>query len=788
MYAVDWNQAKEHVFPGAAWLGGGTGVGGSEIIEALRHPTAMVCSSKGALRVAPSGGIKKRDERLLKIIKDTTTKGGNVLIACDSSARALELAYTLEDAWQEAQLSDKPDAILRKVGLCFASRTCGATMRYARSMLEWMEEGIVREFEMADGSKSSRPDNRPKSQARSIILKEETRQARMPFDLGHMKLIERKSQLLKFLGSGGPSVVLSSDFTLEWGFSRDVLRKIAGDERNTIILTEKVNQLHSSADHVGRRLWERLDQRAKATNDIHDVSAEEVLRLSDRKFSLQSVNVSRLEGEELALYQQYLARQRQIRNNLLTDQSSLLETSADVVDEQSSTTTSTSEGSDIDVQGKAMNVSAALSHSRHKVGLSDAELGINILLRRNGLYDYDVRDKKGRDKVFPFVAKRRRGDDFGDLIRPEEYLRAEERDELDGMEVRDAASKDGGSIGKKRKWGDIGGGRGHRERKLSNGFPKRSKSGGRMQNAKLATGNHDAFAATYEDDFTMEESDEETDEILTEGPHKATFSAESIQLNLRVAYVNFSGLHDKRSLQMLIPMIRPRKLILTGGEEDETLSLADDCRNLLGTNSDRESASKITIYTPSSGDTIDASVDTSAWALKISHALFKNLQWQNVRNLGVVTISGQLQAASADDALEETTHKKLKLTNKREDKSAAQSRVPGIGQDNRDCIPILDVVPGSVSSLAQLQSQPLHVGDLRLADLRKLMQAAGRTAEFRGEGTLLIDGIVAVRKSGTGKIEVESAGMGFFGQRKADNTFFDVRRKVYEGLALVAGG
>ena len=788
MYAVDWNQAKEHVFPGAAWLGGGVGVGGSEVIEALKHPTAMICSSRGALRVAPSGGIKRRDERLLKIIKETTSKGGHVLVACDSSARALELAYTLENAWQESQQTDKPESGLRKVALCFASKTCGATMRYARSMLEWMEEGIVREFELAGGSKLLRFENRPKSQVGSTNLKEESRQTRMPFDLIHMKLIERKSQLRKLLSSGGPSVVLSSDFTLEWGFSREVLRKIASDERNTVVLTDKVEQLSSSANHVGRRFWERLDQRAKATNDIHDVSADEVLRLSDRDFPLKAVNIGPLEGDELALYQQYLARQRQIRNNLLTDQSSLLEASADVVDEQSSTTTSTSEGSDIDVQGKAMNVSAALSHSKHKVGLSDAELGINILLRRNSVYDFDVRAKKGRDKVFPFVAKRRRGDDFGDLIRPEEYLRAEERDELDGLALRDASSKDAELIGKKRKWGDISRGKGNDERKLPNGFFKRRKSGGKLQSPTFISGKNDELAAANEDDAPIEDSDEELDEALSEGPRKATFTTETVQLNLRIAFVNFSGLHDKRSLQMLIPMIRPRKLILTAGEKDETLSLADDCRNLLGVSNGGDSGNKISIFTPLSGDTVDASVDTNAWTVKISHTLYKNLCWQNVRNLGVVTVSGQLQAASADDALEETRSKKLKLMNKGGGKDAAQSRIPGISQDDSNNIPLLDVVSGPMSSQVRLQSQPLHVGDLRLADLRKLMHAAGRAAEFRGEGTLLIDGIVAVRKSGTGKIEVESAGMGFVGQRKADSTFFDVRRKVYEGLALVAGG
>jgi cleavage and polyadenylation specificity factor subunit 2 len=69
--------------------------------------------------------------------------------------------------------------------------------------------------------------------------------------------------------------------------------------------------------------------------------------------------------------------------------------------------------------------------------------------------------------------------------------------------------------------------------------------------------------------------------------------------------------------------------------------------------------------------------------------------------------------------------------------------------------PTLDVLPASMAATTRSIAQSLHVGDLRLADLRKLLHSSGHTAEFRGEGTLLIDGVVAVRKTATGRIEVE---------------------------------
>lgn len=80
---------------------------------------------------------------------------------------------------------------------------------------------------------------------------------------------------------------------------------------------------------------------------------------------------------------------------------------------------------------------------------------------------------------------------------------------------------------------------------------------------------------------------------------------------------------------------------------------------------------------------------------------------------------------------------------------------------------------------------------MRLADLRKIMQASGHSAEFRGEGILLIDGNVIVRKSGTGRIEVESIGFATATAMSSQNqraSFYAVKAKIYEGLAVVAGG
>lgn len=775
VYAVDWNQARENILAGAAWLGG-AGAGGAEVIEQLRKPTALICSSHGAERVALAGGRGKRDELLLDMIKSAIIKGGTVLIPTDSSARVLELAYLLEHAWRKD--ASEGGSTLNKAQLYLASRNIGATMRYTRSMLEWMDDGIIREFESLAGGQ--RKENGTSN----------TKPGAGPFDFKHLRLLERRGQIRKILNIGGdadsqaPRVILASDTSLEWGFSRDVLKTLAADSRNLVILTERASRGPSSIDPesngLARTLWRCWEERKDGVALEPNATGENLEQVygGGREVVVKETKKLALEGNELTAYQQWLATQRQLQTTLQPGGAIALETSADAVDDASSDSSSDSEDLDTEQQGKALNLATTLGQAnRKKIGMSDEDLGINILLRKKGVYDYDVRGKKGREKMFPLVIRRRRVDEFGELIRPDEYLRAEERDEVDGQDMRQPGKFDTQAVlGKKRKWDHIGA---NGDQKMASGTNKRlnSGNGGDVD---------DSFSAGATGDLGLDvdsvEDDIEEDII---GPCKVTFSTESFPLNLRLAFVDFGGLHDKRSLQMLIPLIQPRKLILVSGTAHETSILATDCRKLLTTQAGVEEAKTVDVYTPDVGVTIDASVDTNAWTVKLTDELVKRLRWQNVKGLGVVTVTGRLTTSAPPEPVEEESHKKQKML-EGEAEDVALS-VVAVAPKPTAKIPSLDVVPTSMASATRSIAQPLHVGDLRLADLRKLMLSSGHTAEFRGEGTLLIDGSVVVRKMGTGRIEVEAVGSGM-GRFPESTSFQVVKNKIYEGLAVVAGG
>lgn len=773
VYAVDWNQARENVLAGAAWLGG-AGAGGAEVIEQLRKPTALICSSRGAERVALPGGRAKRDELLLDMIKSSVSKGGVVLIPTDSSARVLELAYLLEHAWRTESTDD--DSPLRTAKLYLASNNIGATVRYARSMLEWMDDGIIREFEALAGGQQPKQDGEQTGKSLGSG----------PFDFKFLRLVERKGQIDRALnetdnlGRSVGKVILASDSSLDWGFSKEVLRRITDDNRNLVILTEKTGQAGGNGSGVGiaGTFWtwweERQDGVALEINANGDPL--EQVYVGGKELEIRDAKRVALDGSDLAVYQQFLATQRQLQTTLQSGGATGLESSADAVDDASSDSSSDSEGSETEQQGKALNISATMGQAnRKKIGLSDEDLGINVLLRRKGAYDYDVRGKKGREKMFPMAIRRKRNDDFGELIRPEDFLRAEEREEADDARQHGKyETKD--TLGKKRKWDDVAV---PSDRLMSNGGNKRQQIGGRTKLGPDSTDLSDlASGVEFEDAL-----DEAEEEVI--GPSRLVYSTETVKINLRLAFVDFAGLHDKRSLQMLIPLIQPRKLILVSGMKDETLALANDCRKLLAAQIGNVAENTIDVYTPEMGDVVNASVDTNAWVVKLTDALVKRIRWQKVKGLGIVTVTGRLESPN-DDSI------------KTDDKDTIQESLKGeneevVARDGVDAekavveTPTLDVLPSSMASATRSVAQPLHVGDLRLADLRKIMQSSGHTAEFRGEGTLLIDGSVVVRKTGTGRIEVESIGV-LTGGSSQGNTFYAVKGKIYEGLAVVAGG
>jgi cleavage and polyadenylation specificity factor subunit 2 len=221
--------------------------------------------------------------------------------------------------------------------------------------------------------------------------------------------------------------------------------------------------------------------------------------------------------------------------------------------------------------------------------------------------------------------------------------------------------------------------------------------------------------------------------------------------------------------------------VLIEGNAEETNALREECEKLLQSVGSAEHASEI--FTPFVGQVLNASADTNAWNIKLSIPLRQRLIWQTVGSLGVVPLTGQLRADILPLESESVVENKAKRV-----KSVVADSTDLVVTDStsKDVTPVLDIVPTISSASTRMLARPLHLGDLRLMDLRRAMQDSGFAVEYRGEGTLVINGLVAVRKSATGNVEVETV-IGVPGFSVGDQTFEEVRKRIYSSLAIISG-
>ncbi|KAF8251201.1 hypothetical protein K440DRAFT_615779 [Wilcoxina mikolae CBS 423.85] len=788
VYAVDWNLSRENCLRGAAFLGGE----GGRVQEALLKPTALVCSSKNATITNMAGGRKKRDEILLETIRKTAVeRGGTVLIPTDSVGRVLELAYLLEHAWRKDQKFSGKGNQGKGIGLHLAGRKVKRLGQVIGSMLEWMDEAVVREFESI-AEKSSHGGNRNnrrgagnKDQDQKDGTSEVTGNKAGPFDFLYLNLISTLGQLTRALNSndGRGKVIIASDSSLEWGFSRDALLKLASDDKNVVVLTER----GEGKTGLSGQLWQGWKE---ATTTNEDSPAIGQIVPIDESHEIETSSKIRLEGDELQSYQRHMAA----RQALTSQHQSLMSTSglppgvaADQDDEDAS---SSSDDSDSERQGKALTTATSkkISHATVMMGgavpagvSEKVDIGVNILLRGEGIYDFDVRGAKGRNRMFPFQVRRKRVDEYGEVVRPDDYMRAEERQDEDLADDEGEKHEETRVMGKKRKWDEELVKPGSGARRSSKGVAEMGKRKGvhrRKKASKAASDNNDDYDPEAQDSAEegeiSESSEGEDDEEVLAAPSKLTTTSDTIRIQISATFIDFTGLHDQKSLRMLLPLIDPKKLILIGGKREETKYLAEFYREKAALSS-RGGGTGTNVFSPQIGNTVNASVDTNAWTVKLGSTLSRGLKWQNVRGLGVVHVIGRVAPVET-----EPDSKKQKTITAGDESS----------NPDEDKVLVLDVLPPALAAATRSVAQPIHVGDIRLADLRKVLHDDGHTAEFKGEGVLLVDGVVVVRKTGVGNISIEDGGGGFSmtGSGGRGTTFVKVRQKVYDGLAVVAGG
>lgn len=220
----------------------------------------LVSAINACTRLSEGSGNK---DGLITTVTKAVQRGGNVLIPIDAAGRVVELAVELETAWER----DEP---LREASLYVAHPFATKTFVFARSMIEWMSDEVVRRFDV--------------SRDNLFIFK-------------HVKTV---SCLDEILSSSRPCVVLATPPAMDVGFSRTLFATWASDQRNIIVLPGRPepNSLYS-------KLYEHANRDPGAhengNSDGHSENETAPGPSSDKKLKLQ-LKIGKkvvLEGEEL---------------------------------------------------------------------------------------------------------------------------------------------------------------------------------------------------------------------------------------------------------------------------------------------------------------------------------------------------------------------------------------------------------------------------------------------------------------------------------------------------------
>ncbi|KAK9248700.1 beta-lactamase-like protein [Lipomyces tetrasporus] len=583
-------------------------------------------------------GIRRREDLLLSAILRGVERGGSVFMPTSTSARALELCHLLDSIWVERKYT---------IPLVFVSRAGSRTFAYARSMLEWMSPAIVREWEEKGTS---------------------------PFVFKSLKVATSEDEVREIRG---PKVVLASGQGLEWGVGREIFALMSDDPENIAIFTQDADSESFAGEIL--KLWKAATE---GMMDDDDGSSGPKFARIDLQQQLEIRKCVPLQGDEL---ETYLAEER-ARKNLADRQTAMDLKNRNILDQPDSE----SESSESEEE----------EESEEDMEVEKSDLGIFSLTQDNDVYDSDIRGAKlMKNKMFPYIPRRIRRDTYGEIIRVEDYVRAEERDEGVTNDSTENAQGATGNIGKKRKWTD--------------------------------------------------DREEEKSTII---PSKAVLEYVNIVVRCEITFIEYEGLADARSMQMIIPQVQARKLILIADYIEQADALA---KSLCDTGIQD-------IYVPSSGKSVNASMDANAYVVTLTYDLAHWLNWQN-------TASGEYTVAQLKGKL---------VVN-----DGLSSDAPSQGQEliYSPQSHLKEVTLGRLATrrdlaVASTKTKPLFVGDIRLAELRRRLMTEGHHAEFRGEGILLCDGHILVRKLEDSNVLIEG-GVG--------TEFYEIRKIVDSFLARI---
>ncbi|KAI0315379.1 beta-lactamase-like protein [Amylostereum chailletii] len=509
VYAVDINHMRERHLDATVMRHAA-----GSAFEPLQRPDLLITDAQRA--DVASSRRKDRDAALIDTITATLERRSSMLLPCDASTRVLEMLVLLDQHWSFARL---------KYPICLLSRTGREMLTFVRSMMEWLGGTVSKEDVGEDANASSR--NRGKRKRDDDADDEALGAFALRFK--HLEFFPSPQALLQTYSSKDPKLILAVPASLSHGPSRVLFADFAAVPDNVILLT-------TTGEHgtLGRAMFDRWNdsQRPEDKWDKGKIGSNVML---DGVLHLQLNSKVPLQGTELEIFLQKERAEKEKQSALqaaLQRKQRILE--ADEGDEDSD---SSSDSEDEDDVERELGGEVPERRRRRKspnqdegddwtkgIDADDASrqlLSFDIYLKGNVSKSTSFFKSTGREsrgfRMFPYVEKRRRVDEYGEVLDV-------------GMWVR---------------------------------------------RGKLIEEETES-----EDSKAMKAQEEETKKAPREPPSKYVSTVMEVQLACRLLYVDLEGLNDGRATNAIIPQMNPRKMILVHAPSSGTDALIETCSNI----------------------------------------------------------------------------------------------------------------------------------------------------------------------------------------------------------------
>lgn len=766
IYAPSWNHSKDAFLNSANFIN--STLGNPHL--ALLRPTAFITATD----LGSAMPHKKRCEKFLQLVDATLANGGSAIIPTSISGRFLEVFHLVDEHLKGAPIP-----------VYFLSYSGTKILSYASSLMDWMSLGFNNTWNSDIGNNSL-----------------------LPFNPSKVDLLLDPSELTQIPGA---KIIFCAGLDFKNGdLSSKVFLYLCNDERTTVILTEKppsANVEHGMGLSRGLyREWVKLSkERTGKVVDGTPVPLEKIINLDSWS------QEEEVEGPESIAFVNKITQKRkeklmakvrdQKRQNLLSTDAIDVEDSSDDEEDEEDEDKKAGEIFDEEVQKEKTRVPSTKEVDeliQHEAFVMD-----NVKHNMENHLPIDIRvthKLKPRQAMFPYSAPKVTFDDYGQVIDAKDFERTDlvshNKIIMEGKKKFDE---------RKQKWN-------------KNDKTDKKKS---QQTNKLTP---------------QEQVNQQLLQKYLDTLHKpmkrvqlGQRSSTSTQLRVRcgLAFVDLSGLVDLRSLGIIVQAVKPYNLILLPDErvsdelgleqvekffeqqqskqtmENTKKQILNSSRYLslsairdgLSTSTSPLSSGKLNVLVARDDEIVKIGVDSENgviglrnFEVNLDDAIVSTLKWQSVGdNYNVAKLYGELVLVNDQESLEGPAQKKPKtlqdyinsntqfsLKRIESDEALTKHRNDNILATTND--PKLLMVISNAPRLA--------IGNIRLPDLKKKLSSLNLNVEFRGEGTLVVNDVLAIRKIAYGSLESDDSG-DIVIDGNAGPLYYKVKECIKEMLAYV---